>query len=87
AETAAAAVVWVVGRANELVGPPPAPIGSGDAGAWFGVRGSSSQRAEPMLRAIGVDPSRRYGGMALGTPDLLISTRRAALMRQRDGHA
>ncbi|MGA7688715.1 MAG: DUF6398 domain-containing protein [Jiangellales bacterium] len=87
AETAAAAVVWVVGRANELVGPPPAPIGSGDAGAWFGVRGSSSQRAEPLLRAIGVDPVRRYGGMALGTPDLLTSMRRAALMRQRDGHA
>lgn len=86
ADTAAAAVVWVVGRANELVGPPPAPIGSGDAAAWFGVRGSSSQRAEPMLRAIGVDPSRRYDGMALGAPDLLTSTRRASLMRQRDGH-
>ena len=28
--------------------------------AWFGVKGSVSPRAEPLLRANGVDPHRLY---------------------------
>jgi hypothetical protein len=51
---------------------------------WFGVKGSVSQRAEPMLRAIGVEPQPGYGPLMLGTPDLLVSGRRVAIIAQRD---
>jgi hypothetical protein len=52
--------------------------------AWFEVKGSVSQRAEPLLRAIGVEPQPGYGPLSLGTPDLLVSGRRAAIIVQRD---
>ena len=50
----------------------------------FGVTGSVSQRAEPMLRAIGV-ARQLAGSMNLGTVDLLTSQRRRAIIRRRDG--
>jgi hypothetical protein len=84
ADTAAAAVMWAVGRANGLVGWPPAPLASGETHAWFGVRGSPSQRARTMLSAIGADARRSYGEVVLGSPDLLTGARRAALLRERD---
>jgi hypothetical protein len=49
----------------------------------FGVTGSVSQRAEPLLRANGVDPHARYGSMALGAPDRLTSKARAEIRMQR----
>jgi len=86
-ETAAAAVAWAVGRANGLVGPPPAAIPSGQAQAWFGLSGSASQRAGPMLRALGVDTDTLFGRVVLGTPELLTSARRGVLLRMRDAPA
>jgi hypothetical protein len=86
ADTAAAAVVWAVGKANKMIGARPAGMSVAEAQRWFGLGGSSSQRAGTMLRAIGVDPTLRYGDAVLGTPDLLISARRQALLRKRDDH-
>jgi hypothetical protein len=51
---------------------------------FFDVKGSVSQRAEPFLRANGVDPQGLYGSMDLGAPDLLTSKRRADIIVWRD---
>ena len=81
----AAAVAWVICRANGTVGAYWSGLSVQDLLAWFGLKkGSVSQRAEPLLRANGVDPHRRYGTMDLGAPDLLTSQRRAEIIEQRD---
>lgn len=81
---AAAAVAWVICRANDTVGPYSSGLTVQDLLAWFGLKGSVSQRAEALLRANGVDPHRLYGSMDLGTPDLLTSQRRADIIETRD---
>jgi hypothetical protein len=80
----AAAVAWVICRANDTVGAYWSGLTVQELLAWFGVKGSVSQRAEPLLRANGVDPYRLYGAMDLGAPDLLISKRRADIIASRD---
>jgi hypothetical protein len=80
----AAAVAWVICRANDTVGAYWSGLSVQELLAWFGVRGSVSQRAEPLLRANGVDPHRIYGTMEMGAPDLLTSKRRAEIIAQRD---
>lgn len=82
----AAAVCWIVGKANHLVAVHGG-LAVKDMMARLGVSGSPSQRAESMLRAIGVDPVSRYDGdMDLGSPGLLVSTRRSAIVALRDRH-
>jgi hypothetical protein len=51
---------------------------------WFGVKGSMSSRAEPMLRALGVDPVDRVGSMNLQAADLLTSERRREIIDDRN---
>lgn len=80
----AAAVAWVVCRANDTVGTYSKGLTVQGLLAWFGVKGSVSQRAEPLLRANGVDPHRMYGVMDLRAPDLLTSRRRADIIETRD---
>lgn len=48
----------------------------------FGLSGSVSQRAEPMLRAIDADG--RFGRTKLRNPELLVSRKRADLILVRD---
>jgi hypothetical protein len=82
ATTAAAAICWIIGKANELF---TARMLVKDLMGFFGItQGSASQRSEPLLRAIGVDPHNRYGSMNLGSPDYLTSTRRAQIITLRD---
>ncbi|MGH3865200.1 MAG: DUF6398 domain-containing protein [Pseudonocardiaceae bacterium] len=83
AETAAAAICWSIGKANDLFG---GRILVKDLMAHFGIsQGSVSQRSEPLLRAIGVDPHHNhYGEMILGSPDYLTSTRRKQILTSRD---
>ena len=51
----------------------------------FGLKGASmSQRSDPLLRAIGVNPRNRYGSMNLGTPRYLTGERRAQILEDRD---
>lgn len=80
----AAAIAWVICRANDTVGAYWSGLSGQDLLAWFGVKGSVSQRAEPLLRANGVDPRKLYGSMDLGAPDLLTSKRRTAIIASRD---
>jgi hypothetical protein len=94
-ETAAAAVCWVVGKANRLF-DPTAGLRVDDAPAiptmqvkelatHFGVAGSSvSQRGGAFLRAIGVDSRTHYIELELGTPRYLTRRRRAEIIEERD---
>lgn len=82
AATAAAAICWIIGKANDLF---TAQLRVKDLMGFFGINpGNVSQRSEPLLRAIGVDPYDRYWGMDLGSPDYLTSARRAQIITLRD---
>jgi len=84
ADTAAAAVAWVITKANNSVGYAGPVATAKDLLAWFGLTGSVSQRAEPFLKANGVDPYHLYGQMELGAPDLLVGRQRARIIELRD---
>lgn len=78
----AAAVAWVICSANKTIGPYRS-MEVRKLLAWFGVTGGVSDRAKPMLRAVGVHecpPS----ALQLGTPDLLTAERRTYLVNLRD---
>lgn len=79
----AAAVAWVICRANDTVGTYYTSLPVAELLDAFGVQGSVSQRAEPMLRAIGV-ARQPPGTMDLGAVDLLTSARRGAIIQWRD---
>jgi hypothetical protein len=81
---AAAAIAWVICRANDSAGGYGAGMTVQDLLTYFGVSGSVSQRAEPLLRANGVNPYLRFGSMDLGAPDLLVSQRRSEIIASRD---
>ncbi|KRF17009.1 hypothetical protein ASG90_06645 [Nocardioides sp. Soil797] len=84
-ERAAAAVAWAVARANGSLSVYG--LQTQELLAWFGVKGSVSQRAEPFLRANGVDPHAQFGPwQGLGDPGLLVSRHRGALIEKRDQH-
>ena len=83
-DTAAAAVAWAVGKANDLVagraffGAVGMP--AKDLAASFGVNGSPSSRAQGFLRALGIaDDVTVDGVFALGRPDFLIGEVRGEL--------
>ena len=81
----AAAVAWVICRANGTVGAYWSGLSVQELLAWFGIaKGGVSQRAEPLLRANGVDPRRLFGSMDLGAPDLLTAERRSEIIMSRD---
>lgn len=82
-ETAAAAIAWVVGKANRLFDTYRTDVAVADVVGWFGVSGSPSQRAATMLKALGVDDAASYR-MDLATPRYLVSERRSALIDRRD---
>ncbi|MEN4398238.1 hypothetical protein A5731_28120 [Mycolicibacterium conceptionense] len=83
-DTAAAAVVWIAGKANgqcELAAGP-LRLRSADITRYFDVKSSPSQRAEVMLRAGGF-PGQPYD-VELGSPDYLTAERREQIIRRRD---
>jgi hypothetical protein len=86
ADTAAAAVCWVIGKANMLFQPG---IGRRsllvkDLMSHFGMgQSTASQRSGPLLRAISVNPD-QYGAMDLGSPDYLTSSRREGIIALRE---
>ncbi|PRY39370.1 hypothetical protein LY71_12139 [Geodermatophilus tzadiensis] len=79
-ETAAAAIVWLVARANRSLYPHG--IQAQELLSWFGV-GSVSTRSRPVLAAIGVDPH-HPGELALESPAYLTAARRRQLIAERD---
>ncbi len=83
-DSAAAAVCWTIGKANDLFSPMGGGMRVKDLLAHFGIRkGSVSQRASTMLMAGGF-AQETYGEVRLGTPDLLISSRRRSIIALRD---
>jgi hypothetical protein len=83
-ETSAAAICWIIGKANNLFSHTGGPMFVKDLMAHFGLtRSGASQRASTFLRAGGFN-SDHYGGMNLGSPDFLVSTRRRRIIEQRD---
>jgi hypothetical protein len=82
-DTAAAAVAWAVGRGNQLVGARGAELSVQDLIDHFEVKATPSSRAQVFVKAVEgawIDTS----GPHLGSPDLLVSSRRAHLVAVRD---
>jgi hypothetical protein len=82
-ETAAAAVVWTTAKANDSFESYHGGLSAKQLLAWFGLSGSVSQRAETMLRAVGV-PRRDDIGVRLGTPRYLVAAARENIIERRD---
>jgi hypothetical protein len=83
-DTAAAALCYVVGKANRLFSASRGGMRIKDLMEAFGVTQSSiSQRADTLLKAAGI-PVDPYGDLDLGSPALLVSTRRRYIIEVRE---
>jgi hypothetical protein len=82
ADTAAAAIAWIVGKANELFDSHGDGLSIRDMTHWFGLSSSPSQRAATMLAALGIATD-AYQGMRLGTPRYLTSEHRRRIIQRR----
>lgn len=82
-ETAAAAIAWTIGRGNELVGTVGAPVSVAEIMEFFEVRSSPAARAKAFINAVDTASS-EPGGPVLGSPELLVSSLREAMVRMRD---
>jgi hypothetical protein len=83
ADKSAAAICWLVGKANDLFSPYGGMLVK-DLMAAFGLgQGSVSQRARAFLQAAGMD-SDYYGDIRFGTPALLVSSQRRSMIESRD---
>jgi hypothetical protein len=82
AETAAAAVVWMIGKVNDVFALYAAGPQVNEIMAHFGLKGSVSQRAGVMLQAAGFD-CQPYD-LALGSPEYLVAARRRHMIVVRD---
>lgn len=82
-ETAAAALVWIVGKANDLFEQRTGGMHVRDLMSHFGLRQSSvAQRAATMLRAGGFNDDTHI--VRLGSPDYLVAARRRRIIKMRD---
>lgn len=78
----AAAVIWMIGKVNDVFDIYRRGKQVKDLANYLGVTGVSSQRAEVMLKAAGFDSG--TVGLTLGSPDYLVSTRRKRMIQARD---
>ena len=78
-EKAAAAICWIVGRANDVLYQHRG-LAVKDLLAWFGLTGSVSSRAVSLLGALGIDPFQLSSQTSLGTDRYLTSTHRRAIV-------
>jgi hypothetical protein len=82
-DTAAAAICWVIGKANDLFSPREGGMLVKDLMGHFGLnQGSVSQRAATLLHAGGFPT--HYGSTDLGSPRYLVSSRRRRILDLRD---
>ena len=85
ADTAAAALVWTVGKANDLFEQRPGGMQVRDLMSHFGLgQGSVAQRAATMLRAGGFRDDTYI--VRLGSPDYLVAARRRRIIKMRDNY-
>jgi hypothetical protein len=82
-DTTAAAIAWLIGKANDSIASPHSDLTAKALLAWFGVTGSVSQRTNPMLRAIDA-PASGGGTVHLGSPRYLVSTKREQIADLRE---
>ena len=83
AETAAAALVWIVGKVNELFEHRTGGVQVRDLMSHFGLRQSSvATRAATMLRAGGFHDDTYI--VRLGSPDYLVAARRRRIIKIRE---
>lgn len=83
-ESAAAAVVWTVAKANDLFGSYSGGLTAGQLHAWFGLTGGGSTRAATMLRALGIPARTGERELRLGTARYLVSAHRRELLQRRE---
>ncbi|CAN5842335.1 hypothetical protein BH23ACT10_BH23ACT10_21050 [soil metagenome] len=83
ADTAAAAITWVIGKANGLFRTHETGVAVADVVGWFGISGSPSQRAATLLKALGIRTT-GHATIDLGSPRYLVSDHRADLINRRD---
>ena len=86
ADTAAAAVCWLIGNANELFHPRTVPhLLAKTLIAHFGLAPATvTQRSKAILRAAGAPPTEQTGAVELGSPGYLVAARRARIIADRD---
>jgi hypothetical protein len=86
ADTAAAAICWLIGNANELFHPRSVPhLLAKTLIGHFGLAAATvTQRSKAILRAAGASPTEQTGAVELGSPDYLVATRRARIIADRD---
>jgi hypothetical protein len=86
ADTAAAAICWIVGKANDLFAG--GALHAKDLLGHFGLAsGSVSQRAATLLKAAGIGPYAGYFRpieVVLGSPEMLVATQRRRYVELRD---
>lgn len=91
AQTAAAAVVWTIGTANELFHPGRGSMRVKDLLPHFGItQGGVSQRAATLMKASRLRDANDHASawdIKLGTPDLLVCSRRRRIIEQRDRYS
>jgi len=86
-ETGAAAIVWIVGKANNLFTSwgPGLHVDVKDIAAAAGASSSQlSQRAGTRLKALGLERGLAYHRINLGSSDYLVASRRQAILASRD---
>ena len=83
-ETTAAAICWIVAKANEVFDDTDLTVKQ--LLDWFGVSPNTpSQRGRTLLQALRVEAADYpYGPLDLGSPDYLTARRRASLIAARD---
>ena len=81
-DTAAAAIAWLVGKANEVFDPYGHGLSIGELTGWFGLSTSPSQRATTILAALGIETD-AYRGIRLGSPRYLTSIHRQRIIQRR----
>lgn len=80
--TTAAAIAWILGRGNQLVGHSPAPVRTGDLMSAFDQKATPGQRADSLTRAAGLPQGLQ--GVVLGSAELLVASAREELIEARD---
>jgi hypothetical protein len=84
-DTAAAAVCFMVGKANNLFSAQRGRMSIKKLMGHFGLtQGSVSQRAESLLKGTGIPLRDRYDDFTLASPALLVSSRRRHILETRD---
>ncbi len=83
-DAAAAAICWIVGKANHLFSQSGSGVFVKDLMAHFGLKqGSISQRAKTLLKAAQVE-GHFFSEMRLGSPEFLIARRRREIIERRE---